>query len=59
MLAELPEQQRQVIVLRFVWDLPEKAVAEELGLPLGTVKSSCARGLARLRVQLQEVNHNE
>lgn len=48
-LAGLPEQQRSVIVLRFLHDLSEKAVATELGLPVGTVKSSTARGLAALR----------
>jgi RNA polymerase sigma-70 factor (sigma-E family) len=49
LLAGLPLQQRRVIVLRFLHDLSEKAVAEELGLPVGTVKSSTARGLAALR----------
>ncbi len=48
-LAGLPEQQRRVIVLRFLHDLSEKTVAAELGLPVGTVKSSTARGLAALR----------
>lgn len=38
-----------MIVLRFLHDLSEKAVATELGLPVGTVKSSTARGLATLR----------
>lgn len=52
LLADLPLQQRRVIVLRFLHDLPEKAVASELGLPVGTVKSSTARGLASLRSAL-------
>ncbi len=51
-LAGLPVQQRRVIVLRFLHDLSEKAVAAELGLPVGTVKSSTARGLAALRSAL-------
>jgi RNA polymerase sigma-70 factor (sigma-E family) len=54
LLADLPMQQRRVIVLRFLHDLSEKAVAEELGLPVGTVKSSTARGLAALRSALVE-----
>ncbi|HEY3337082.1 MAG TPA: SigE family RNA polymerase sigma factor [Propionicimonas sp.] len=54
LLAALPLQQRKVIVLRFLHDLSEKAVAAELGLPLGTVKSSTARGLAALRSVLVE-----
>lgn len=49
LLARLPVQQRRVLVLRFLHDLPEKAVAAELGLPIGTVKSSTARVLAALR----------
>lgn len=51
-LAGLPAQQRRVIVLRFLHDLSENAVAAELGLPVGTVKSSAARGLAALRTAL-------
>lgn len=54
LLAALPLQQRKVVVLRFLHDLSEKAVAEELGLPVGTVKSSTARGLAALRSALVE-----
>ena len=54
LLADLPLQQRRVIVLRFLHDLSEKAVAEELGLPIGTVKSSTARGLATLRSAVVE-----
>ncbi|MCC6497951.1 MAG: SigE family RNA polymerase sigma factor [Propionibacteriaceae bacterium] len=52
LLAGLPLQQRRVIVLRFLHDLSERAVATELGLPVGTVKSSTARGLASLRSAL-------
>ena len=54
LLAELPLQQRRVIVLRFLHDLSEKAVASELGMPVGTVKSTTARGLAALRSALVE-----
>jgi DNA-directed RNA polymerase specialized sigma24 family protein len=42
-----------VVVLRYLHDLPEKDVATELGVPLGTVKSSAARGLAALRLALE------
>jgi RNA polymerase sigma-70 factor (sigma-E family) len=48
-LATLPEQQRRVIVLRYLEDLPEAAVAEQLGVSLGAVKSACSRGLAAIR----------
>ncbi|MEP6598941.1 MAG: SigE family RNA polymerase sigma factor [Actinomycetota bacterium] len=51
MLRELDARERAVIVLRYYCDLSEADTAESLGMPLGTVKSSCARALARLRVE--------
>lgn len=44
---------RQVVVLRVVFDLSERDVAEELGIPIGTVKSAYSRGLAQLRRTLE------
>jgi RNA polymerase sigma-70 factor (sigma-E family) len=49
MLAQLPLQQRRVIVLRYFNDLSEADVAEYLGISVGTVKSAASRGLATLR----------
>ena len=49
MLAGLPERQRRVIVLRYFEDLSEAAVAQCLGISVGTVKSAASRGLATLR----------
>ena len=40
------------MLLRFVADQPEAAVAVALGCSLGTVKSHASRGLAALRVTL-------
>jgi RNA polymerase sigma-70 factor (sigma-E family) len=54
-LGQLPARQRAVLVLRFFNDLTEAEVAEVLGCPPGTVKSSASRGLARLREVLQPV----
>ena len=51
MLAGLPARDRAVIVLRYYCDLSEQDTAATLGLPVGTVKSSCARALAKLRVE--------
>ena len=53
-LLALPRRQREVVVLRYLADLPEAAVAETLGLSAGTVKSHSARGLASLRVRLAD-----
>lgn len=49
LLAELPAQQRRVVVLRYYYDLPEAEVADILGISVGAVKSSASRGLAALR----------
>jgi RNA polymerase sigma factor (sigma-70 family) len=53
-LLGLPRRQREVVVLRFIGDLPEAAVAEALGCTTGTVKSHASRGLAALRLSLAE-----
>ncbi|WP_246169280.1 SigE family RNA polymerase sigma factor [Actinotalea subterranea] len=53
-LLLLPVKQRRVVVLRHLLELSEAEVAAELGIPVGTVKSSAARGLARLRHTMDE-----
>jgi RNA polymerase sigma-70 factor (sigma-E family) len=57
-LSALPDQQREVLVLRFFLDLPVPQTAELLDLPEGTVKSTTHRGLAALRkiLEPQEVH---
>ncbi|MEO9140035.1 MAG: SigE family RNA polymerase sigma factor [Jatrophihabitans sp.] len=52
LLAQLPPRDRAVVVMRYYCDLSEQDTAATLGIPLGTVKSSCARALARLRVEV-------
>lgn len=52
-LAELPQQQREVLVLRFMLDLSVAQTAELLAMPEGTVKSSVHRGLGQLRDLLE------
>lgn len=49
LLATLTERERRVVVLRHYFDLSEAAVAAELGIAQGTVKSTLARALGKLR----------
>lgn len=48
-LRQLPENQRAVLLLVAVEQLPYRDVAKTLGVPLGTVMSRLARARARLR----------
>ena len=49
-LGTLSPKERSVIVLRHLFDASESAVARDLNLSLGTVKSLNSRALAKLRV---------
>ena len=53
-LDELPDPQRQVVILRFFADLPVRGIAEELGIPEGTVKSRLHTAVRALRERLHE-----
>ncbi len=53
-LDELPDPQRQVLILRFYADLPVRGIARELGIPEGTVKSRLHTAVRALRVRLHE-----
>jgi len=54
-LARLPRQQRAVLVLRYLEDLPEAEVASLLGCSAGTVKTHAHRGLRALRASLGDL----
>lgn len=47
-LRDLPEPQRDVVVLRYFVQLTEVQTAEALGIATGTVKSRLSRALSRL-----------
>jgi RNA polymerase sigma factor (sigma-70 family) len=52
-LLALSPRQREVVVLRYLVDLPEAEVAESLGCSVGAVKTHASRGLAALRRSLE------
>lgn len=49
-LAGLTPRERAVIVLRYQQDLTEAVTAEQLGIRVGTVKSTASRAMAKLRL---------
>lgn len=51
-LDRLPEDYREVIVLRSLQNLPHQEVAERMGRPVGAVRMLWARALTRLREEL-------
>ena len=53
-LRELPERQREAIVLRYYGDLSEAEIASVMDISRGAVKSHDARGLAALRAALKQ-----
>jgi RNA polymerase sigma-70 factor (sigma-E family) len=48
-LETLPRRQREAVALRYLVDLPEKTVADAMGVTAGSVKKHLSRGLASLR----------
>ena len=54
-LAELPENERQVIELAYWGDRSQSEIADLLGIPLGTVKTRTRTGLSRLAAVLEDV----
>ena len=53
-LRDLPDQERQALVLRYYADLSEEQIAEMMGISKGAVKSHTARGMSSLRALLEE-----
>ncbi len=52
-LAKLGRRQRAIVVLRYFEDLDLAAIAETLGISVGTVKSQLSRAHANLRTALE------
>ncbi|MEM9908256.1 MAG: sigma-70 family RNA polymerase sigma factor [Cyanobacteria bacterium P01_D01_bin.44] len=53
-LAQLTQQQRQVLELSYYQGQSQTEIAQQLDVPLGTVKSWARRGLLKLRSHLQD-----
>lgn len=54
-MSLLPPEQQEVLRRAFLEEKPHAAVAEELGIPLGTVKSRIRLALGRIRSELGEL----
>jgi len=55
-LEQLPEPYRTAVRLRYLDDLPPRAIAARLGVPVETARTHVKRGIARLRARL-DVEH--
>ncbi len=53
-VLELPAHQREILVRRAVHDLSDAEIADDLTLPVGTVKSRLSRARTALRARLGE-----
>ena len=58
-MLSLPEEQREILILRVVNDLSYEQIAQILDLQLGTVKSRLARARMQLKKNLADGNHSE
>jgi RNA polymerase sigma-70 factor, ECF subfamily len=54
-LQQIPEEQRQLLILSYVDDIPQSEIAARLQIPLGTVKSRMRLAYRRLRIILESV----
>jgi RNA polymerase sigma-70 factor (sigma-E family) len=53
-VARLPRRPREVLALRYYLDLPDREIADVLGISRGTVSSTASRALAALARELRE-----
>lgn len=54
-LVDLPPEQRQIIELAYIKDMPQREISEYLDLPLGTVKSRMRLAYGKLRKKLEDL----
>lgn len=55
LMRELPEEQREVLILKDIEDMSYREIASVIGVPIGTVMSRLARARAALRRQWSNV----
>jgi RNA polymerase sigma-70 factor (ECF subfamily) len=55
-LAQIPAEQREILILSYVEDVPQSEIAARLRMPLGTVKSRMRLAYKRLKKLLETVN---
>ena len=55
-LSQIPEEQRELLILSYVDDLPQSEIAAKLQIPLGTVKSRMRLAYRRMRKLLETIS---
>jgi RNA polymerase sigma-70 factor, ECF subfamily len=55
-LEKIPQEQRELLIMSYVDDIPQSEIATRLNIPLGTVKSRMRLGYRRLRKLLETVS---
>jgi RNA polymerase sigma-70 factor (ECF subfamily) len=53
-IGHLPEAQQQVVKGYYLLEMSQEQLAQELNLPLGTIKSRLRLALAKLKIRLGE-----
>ena len=53
-LDAIPRRRREAIVLRYWLDLPYAAIADAMGVSVGSAKSAVSRGLDDLHAHLED-----
>jgi RNA polymerase sigma-70 factor (ECF subfamily) len=59
LVRRLPERQRLAVVLRYVADLPEQAIADVMRIKRSTAASTLTQARDRLGVWMREAEHDE